>query len=310
MASKRKIAKKLDSIISQLPKEVRDSVDEEGVVENVLRKYGCHLVSLIALRQPLDEHGQPKGKMLPFFASGTVMQINGDWWWVTAGHNIDQIHKTVRQEKYTGFGLVDHYGTGSDRQNYIPFDYDDADIIHEYDENNGVDYALIKLPKHIVRLLKANNVKAVTKKEWNANPLPFDFFFMMGLSKDHHEYSTTDNRQGYVVRTNAKPSVIYIEKIEKPKKEWQQSKYPRFIGKVGSKFNIEGMSGGPIFGLVLDTLEFRVVAIQSSWLKTKRISFGFPLRTIGKLAEKTLKGRATKAAKRQATKGKKRKKKR
>jgi hypothetical protein len=64
------------------------------------------------------------------------------------------------------------------------------------------------------------------------------------------------------------------------------TKFPQFIGRINAEisFSIEGMSGGPIFGLTEKsdgTDEYTVVALQSRWIQDRRIILGCPLRVFG-----------------------------
>ncbi len=275
--------------IKQFPKTKRRDVDLEEAMRQMLQEYGCHLVALSGLQQPLDQSGKPKGKPGFIFCSGFIIQLRRSWWWVTAGHNLSAIemNRKSKTAEYSRFRLIDSYGTGENREP-IPFDYDNARKIIVDDKATGADYGLIELNSLQTRMLKANHIIALPKKEWdNTKPLPAHAFLMFGFPEDSYNPSSFETRNSYVVRANPSVSAFYIKPVRRIQKSWQR-KYPRLIGKVGSKDDIKGMSGGPIFGINLETLEKRLIAVQSGWLKSKRIIFGFPIALVGRLAEREL----------------------
>ena len=83
------------------------------------------------------------------------------------------------------------------------------------------------------------------------------------------------------------PTLIFFQKPSVEPENIKKTKYPRFVGQLKKDISINsivGMSGGPIFGFNLNPpIRYWVVAIQSSWLKDRRITFGCPLPVLANL---------------------------
>jgi hypothetical protein len=82
-----------------------------------------------------------------------------------------------------------------------------------------------------------------------------------------------------------------IDKLDDPPNDLQVTTYPRFVGKLSDDLpldTIKGMSGGPIFGFDQECSRYWIVAIQSSWLPERKITFGCPIRVFATIVEKML----------------------
>lgn len=88
--------------------------------------------------------------------------------------------------------------------------------------------------------------------------------------------------------------MVYVKEERRPRKSLLKP-YPRFIGRVSvdnesSVGDLNGMSGGPVFGFSTQTPgRHHIVALQSSWLPREGITFGCPVPVFTALAEKHLK---------------------
>jgi hypothetical protein len=191
--------------------------------------------------------------------------------------------------------LIDSYGLEAYHHVPIPFDYTLAYKCYHYSEVDGLDFGLLEIDANQQRLLKANKVAVISKKEWTKQKsLTFEGFFILGLPEDCIHRNTAHNRNGYSVEGNAVPNMIYIRVVKRPKKEWRR-RVDRFIGRIPAKHkttvgDIVGMSGGPIFGFAEEEPgKHYVVAIQSAWLPKEGITFGCPIPVIAEHAERMLK---------------------
>lgn len=74
--------------------------------------------------------------------------------------------------------------------------------------------------------------------------------------------------------------MIHVERFDGDRSQLPRAQFQRFVGKLSSNWphgGIEGMSGGPVFGINADTGEYGVVAVQSGWLAQQRITFACPV---------------------------------
>ena len=258
-----------------------------SVYEEACRFYGNHLIALAGLSQPLHSNGKPDGETNCFFYSGFVMVIRRRWYFVTAGHILENIESSIKKGKVkvSECRLVDYYGQGTYSKEPIPFDYNAAYKYYYYSETEGLDFGVLEINSNQQKLLKANKVKAVLKNNWEKRScLTFDRYFMLGLPSDCIQRGNTYNRDGYIIQGSAVPNAIYIKEVKRPIKKWIRP-YKRFIGKIPGKHkvtvgDIEGMSGGPIFGFAKEEPgQHYIVAVQSTWIKNRDITFGVTVHT-------------------------------
>lgn len=261
------------------------------------RFYASHFVGLAGLCQPLSRDGSPKGDAHCFFRSGFVISIRRTWYLATAGHIVKAIESEVhsRETDVRQFYLVDCFGLGSRSKEPIPFDYAGSYKFFRFDKDEGLDFGIIELRPYYRGLLRANGVVAISKKDWrDQNRLRFKKYFMLGLPADCIERRITKQRQGYTVHGKPVPSMVYVSEVKRPKRDWLRP-YPRFIGRVSVKRepsvgDIDGMSGGPIFGFSEHAPgRHFIVAVQSSWRRREGITFACPVPVFAPLAEEHLK---------------------
>lgn len=172
----------------------------------------------------------------------------------------------------------------------IPFDYDNARQIAIHDEENGFDYGVIYLRDYYRKLLENNGVEPITEEAWLKNaPKVADCYvlFMLGVPSELVKTSIVgDTSVTNKEVTGWDYTLLKIDSIDNPP-ETIQKPDPRLYGEIASITNgapesIKGMSGSPIFGLIQDDdSQFRywVVAIQSGWLREKRIIAACPITT-------------------------------
>lgn len=230
-----------------------------------------------------------RGKMPKvFFRSGFVAEIGGRWWWVTAGHVIKAINEAVAAGVVEGVRLLDQFD-GPYKVGEIPFDYVGARKYYQDDGDRGIDFGVVELAPDYVTLLKANGIRAADRKTWNI--VRFGHyespFWMYGFPTDGQPAQV--NGVG-TVSAKPVPGVISVHRPPTRLKDVVKAQYPRLRGIVSDDAGeIDGMSGGPIFGMRIDSrgvLQTRILAIQSGVLG--RRVFGFPMGIAGQLLEAEL----------------------
>ncbi len=270
---------------------------ENEELQQWFRYYASHFVGLAGLCQPLSPDGSPKSEAHCFFCSGFVISIHRTWYLATAGHILDDIEAEVRGRKadFREFYLVDCFGLGVRSKQPIPFDYAGSYKFFRFAKSEGLDFGIIELKPCYRRLLRANGIVAISRKDWREQyRLQFNKYFILGLPNDCIERRITKQAQEYTVHGKPVPSMVYVTEVKRPKKNWLRP-YPRFIGRVSAKHkvsvgNIKGMSGGPIFGFSEQTPgRHYIVALQSMWLPYEGVTFGCPVPVFAELAEKHLK---------------------
>ena len=115
-----------------------------------------------------------------FFIAGCIVSIMQEWFFVTAGHCLEQLAEASRQTKVERIRLVDYAGEQSTNNLPIPFDYENP-FKQYWNEPNGVDFGVVYLSTYYRRLLEANGVRANDEVQWRRQPEEFEVAWMLGF---------------------------------------------------------------------------------------------------------------------------------
>jgi hypothetical protein len=253
--------------------------------------FGRHFVSLLVCYRP--KTGPDAGKEKCRNYSGFILTIRGIWHLVTAGHILEGLEKAMDsgQVEVTRSYLLDSYGAERVTDLPNPFDFEGAPKTYLYDDDAGLDFGLILLRPYYQRLLQANKIMPFSEIDWVKQPAKFEALFMLGLP---FELNPGDVRPDGIT---IEPAIIRLEQLDGPPgglPEAKETLYPRFWGRIPGMTglsDIEGMSGGPIYGLAYDkdrNLRYWAVAIQSGWFKTAGVVAANPVSVMGTIMERYL----------------------
>jgi hypothetical protein len=252
-------------------------------------KYFCrHLVSLVCRCDPVPHKGGPAGAPECFGFSGQILSVRGDWCLLTAGH----ILRGIKERRDSGrwalqFFLADHFGPGAIDHHAIPFDYESANKVCI--DMGGLDFGLVSIRPHYRALLEKNEVVPIEEENWlRQHEVEYDRHFMIGFPTELGQTSVRQTAAGYQAFLHFCPAMLFVERLDQAPEDIEPKPYKRFIGKVGhgGLDDMDGMSGCPIFGLEKGRNDrYWIVAIQSSWLRSRRVIFGTPVPVLGRLIE-------------------------
>ena len=227
-------------------------------------------------RTPGDRAQKNAGGGTPMFVTTFIIEAKGMWFLITAGHILQAI-ETAREngQQLANFQLHDGLSSDSAHLQPIPFPIDGQTKMaywhEEIGSGAGADYGIIPLSSLISDALKANGKMAIRQPWMQELPSTFDSYCMLGIPSEFQEEGTFAT----AVEVGISGAMISVRKIDTPP-EHMRSAIPRFYGKIATDLrdkeglplkDIDGMSGGPIFGFVKSEkgMELWVVAIQSSW---------------------------------------------
>lgn len=239
--------------------------------------YGAFSQHIVALRFTF---GGPQGEV-PFIVSGFVVELRGDWLFVTAGHIEDAIREHARRRfDYQYCDILD----GFHPQRVFPllpirFAYDPGRTLYCDDDVTGIDVAIIGLGPNVPRLLEANNVVPLRDDQWKLEirtrgPRPTEAYLVGFPAKHVAQLGSTAMR----MELNVVP--VVLQPVEMP----TEQKILRFRAKLNPgepniAESIPGMSGCPWFVWEKQSGEtdYWVMAVQSSMLRDGGIVIGCPL---------------------------------
>ncbi len=255
---------------------------EDPIVRRAFRYFCRHLVAITGTYVPLDIKGSPAGEPRRFAYSGFVVELRGTWMIATAGHIIQDFESKLDRIRLGQCNIVDCFGPGEVSNYAIPFDLAGTErfYVHEddsqlrLDENLGLDLGLIQLDENNVKLLQANNVVPVSEENMRtAGNSERSWHMIVGFPECVQDKALTD-RQAF----RLSPVLVRVTELRSPPDDLATTRFPRFVGQLPerSTIDIQGMSGGPIIGFSADQTKYWVVAIQSTWLPKRKITFGCP----------------------------------
>jgi hypothetical protein len=153
----------------------------------------------------------------------------------------------------------------------------------------------LTVTEELRRALSENGIRPISQDNWKQQRVDAcEIFAMLGLP-----HCLVDDQWRLVPHGNGvagiiNPVLVPVERIELPPDEMPKSANPWFVGVVGAAGalpNIEGTSGGPIFGFFKGddgNWRYWIVALQSRWNEKRRIIFGCQIPVIGQIVEQQL----------------------
>jgi hypothetical protein len=204
---------------------------------------------------------------------------------------MEEIEEHLDAGKLERFRFMDSFGFCNDFLP-VPFDYEGAWRFCVPEKSDGLDFGAVEVAPFYLRLLEANGVKVVRENDWRtADYLAYPNYIMLGLPDDSIERSKTHRPAGYSVRGKPIPSLIWNRQCPVPLAS--ETAFPRLAGALGPNWpvgDVEGMSGGPIFG-ANGPGRLTVVAVQSAWVPANRITLGCPVSVFAPMIEERIAAR-------------------
>lgn len=247
--------------------------------------YFCrHLVGLSLTFRHSGDKPDERDRFLIY--SGTLIEVQGNTFFLTAGHVISEIKEALAHPKVevVGARLADTFGSGRVTDHPIPIDLPSLPMFFVDDDAKGLDFGAIELSPYYVRLLAANGCVAVKEENWKyQSNVSFDLYVMLGFPAEFVSERVTHNGDGQV-----SPTLVTVNRLAAPPADGAPIKYSQFVGELDRRIEIgsvKGMSGGPILGFRVTEKETRywVIALQSSWHPELRTVYACTLPTIAGL---------------------------
>lgn len=253
-----------------------------------LLEFFCrHLVGLcVTYRHKNSEDADQPARFVA--CSGTLIMIGNAVFYLTAGHVLKELDKlrSHDQVEIATASLADTLGWKRISDIPIPFDLKNAQLFYVDERKEGLDFGVIMLEHHYVRLLAKNGVVALTEIDWiNQHTVSYDGYAMLGFPAELTSERVSVSGEGSVA-----PVMFRVKKLQSAPAGRPPTRHPEFIGQLDPRLSLssmEGMSGGPIFGFKLKPeTRYWIVALQSSWNRQKRIVYGCDLPTLASMMTK------------------------
>jgi hypothetical protein len=213
-----------------------------------------------------------------FHASGFVVEVEEHWFFVTAGHVINAINELEQSGYAFDSWMLEDKSAGHDFPFGVPITFDPRLWIVFEIESRGLDYAAFPLIDLWVQALRVGGVRAIDETTWL--PIPIEEckdWLLVGIPRESITHAAG--------RFTLKLTLIPVLPAEPP--YGAESKEPnRYYAKIKDGpdghlriEDVDGMSGGPIFGtkLIEGRLKYWAIGVQSGFFEKSRIISFCPL---------------------------------
>lgn len=221
--------------------------------------------------------------------SGFLILTKSLLMWMTAGHVLEEIRKLLQTE---GVGSIKARWIDNDpnvNTKSIPCEL--AELRLTFVNIEGYDFGFVLLPPYYTKqILAIKENRPLTEAHWKSDDnFEPEGYYITGIPQELTELKQLSNGpEIYKFKSSAILLSVPVIK-EEAVKHISENEFWRhdnnFYGKLlcihddndKELADIKGMSGGPIFGvrsIDKDKIQYRIIAIQSSWLNQSRFIRG------------------------------------
>jgi hypothetical protein len=251
--------------------------------EIIARAIGRHFISLICAQYPPDNT-----QMRTLLFSGFVIEVTGEWFYVTAGHILRDIGTALlKGYKFSTWRLGDQTAGNKFGDSAIPYSFEFEKWIVLENEESGLDYAFVHLGYLDREQLKANGVVALSKNDWAGYGINHDYWVLFGIPSESVFYDRITLVKARVVSA----PLIHTEKPADVSAKIENQFYAKLQeGSEQFVSDLDGMSGAPVFAIkwVNDVCRYVVIGVQSGWFPSSKILTICPFASFGMLLEKAV----------------------
>ena len=252
----------------------------------------------------LHVHCTINGEFRQEICTGFLLDIGTHIFWMTAGHVIDHLQELLEAPEVSNIkaAWMDHHmDPNATSMPMALASTPTYSAISQY----GSDWGCIAL-SHMYRELIASNpqVEPLQPEVWKgvegSKPAGFHLVGMAAEVVKHEVVGTRNGKRLW--RSEVTTQCLPVVKLADPIPDTDPSFWDHpgdFFGqltdfadiKIPIELNIKGMSGGPLFSIERDGesgIRYRLVGVQSAWLKTPRVIRATNIGTIADTIEEFL----------------------
>lgn len=261
----------------QYPATLLTDANDDGL----LRLFGRHFVTMLVAFE--GAHGD----ILHATYSAFVASHDGEWSFITAGHNIAQVRQLEKSMRLLTWDIADAFGGGSHKGTLIAgLKASDWKFIYSELDPSGKDIAATTIHPFIIRGLQANNVVALELADDITRLVAVtchDLYLVGGASETTCIQGSRLQQNLYCIPVNPIPDEQVV-----PSLRGTQRRVHGVIKGDGwdsaGITTIAGTSGGPVFGFWLSPdrqrFDYAAVGVQSGWDPATKQIAAWPLGTL------------------------------
>jgi hypothetical protein len=247
-------------------------------------------VSLSGVAVPLDHDGKDSGRDQSFFFSGFMVSYLGRWFYLTAGHALDDFNTLLieRRIRLRQCSFMDYFGKEAKHTNSPPVDLVSLPkaIVDDYGE--GLDFAVVGLPQLYGRMMEQNGVRPFAMDGWRqGKALIFSDYGVLGLPDEKMDKKWRIGAKGETIIGGVQVVLMLGKRVEaSPASNMPHPRVPWLAIELRDQGEIKsmvGMSGGPIIGIIQEpgrNTRYTAIGIQAWWDKERKIAFGTPIERV------------------------------
>ncbi len=214
--------------------------------------------------------------------TGFVVDVEGHWLWITAGHVITEVRKAIEAGYVIQFSRF--LDTGMIGKVAFPAHFDLASTISVFEEPGnvglfatGMDYAAFPLNE----LTRQNFIKG------GGAPIPIASILPVGFSAESYYVVGVPHQGSQVNLSEDRASLAIVSyRLRRLEDDRRQGFLRLTFDTRDSEINVDGkpmrslvgLSGGPVFGVQGDFEQYGLIGVQSSESKDKLTAFVCPVR--------------------------------
>lgn len=266
--------------------------DPKTIEESFLAPLHRHFINLMCFDTGPEAKAKSGGQHAIYNFSAFIVSVDGRWFAITAGHIFSCLKFAVAHGAILSNWQIDDSIISKRPQQTIPIPLDiEKDVMWIHDEIPGMDYAFIEINIIARMALEAEGICAIPPDIWNSEDIAaFPLWLMVGTPTSLSRLQAGKPIEKCHV-------TIQLDREREIPSGIEDVEYERLYARINfqsvdngeERFDIAGMSGGPIFGLRADIekgiSEYRIIGIQSGWNKADHVVMCAAAPFIGAMAQ-------------------------
>lgn len=251
-----------------------------NLTTRILKTVGRHFVTLSCVQRVPSTPGEKI-----HIISGFLVEVTGVWFYVTAGHILRYIRKSLATGcTFDAWRLDDQTAGNKFNGMAIPYLFNIESWLVLEDAEIGLDYAAVPLSGLYRQGLINGGATPIGKNAWSDHVTEHDFWALVGVPSETVEYDNETIITAQVV-------IALVTPANEPQMAQIKARnqfYAKLADGAEQYFkDVDGMSGGPIFAIkkVESIWKYWVIGVQSAWYPMSKILAACPFSTFGQVLE-------------------------
>lgn len=236
--------------------------------QKILNAFNRHFVSLCWVDCEIDSNGDAIKNPRIFCTSGFVIEYQGEWLWITAGHLLNQLDNQLANDnrRMVQSQLIARWNSDEGTVSRIPFDYGSCLKYYVDDDDEGTDLGIVYIPEELKQALGDASVEPL--RNLDLPEQEYDQYLVHGLPKQEQRDNIQELDEGIDCAASVMPVAFRVFPLESGTGGFRKTKRRRLYASVPAEVSLEtlnGVSGGPIYALKqeADRVDRYLAAVQN-----------------------------------------------